>query len=199
MKTPKDTLFSRFTKKYPLVHMTAALTLLTVVVALALGFVHAQTAPVLEKLQEETLREAISQVLPGGVESESLTAEAWPAMVRSVRAVKDGAGALCGFAVETTPSGFAGEVRLLVGVSDEGVVTGVAVLDMKETPNLGTKVRSDEFLKQFIGKESGMELGSGAEDVHAITGATISSKAVHEGVKAAVAAVLQYTGGGASE
>ena len=191
--------FHLLTQKYPVAHMTLTLLLLTAIVAFALGFVNAQTAPVIEALQIEALMKAVSGVIPGAEGDPKILEGEWARPVKSVRESYNSAGELLGYAVEVAPGGFGGAIRMLVGLSPDGTVTGVTVLDMKETPNLGTKVRGEEFLEQYNGRGSGFKMGSGQEDVQAISGATVSSQATYEGVKAAIATVLQITEGGASE
>jgi electron transport complex protein RnfG len=141
----------------------------------------------------------VAEVVPGTAAFETLQAESWPKLVKSVRECRDAAGGLLGFAVETAPSGFGGAIRLLVGVDTRGLVTGVTVLDMKETPNLGTKTNDPSFLSLFVGKGSGFGLGPGEAEVQAISGATVSSGAVASGVRAGISAALQITQGEGAE
>ncbi|MDR3206748.1 MAG: FMN-binding protein [Oscillospiraceae bacterium] len=191
----RETGFEPFLKKHPILHMAGALLALTAFVAFLLGLIHTQTAPVIARLQAETLEAAVSGVVPGTASFQPLQADSWPKLVKSVRECRDETGALLGFAVETAPSGFGGTISLLVGVDPEGVVTGVSILDMKETPNLGTKTDDPSFLSRFVGKSVGFKLGPGAGDVQAISGATVSSTAVAGGVAAGIAAALQITQG----
>ena len=192
---PEESAVSRFANKYPVVYMTLTLLLLTAVVAFALGFVHEQTDPVIKERQKQELVASVSTVVPDSTDSAPLEGYAFASEVSSARVAYGDAQKTLGYAIEVTPNGFGGAIRMLVGVSPEGVVTGVVVLDMKETPNLGTKTREKSFLDQFIGKEHDFKMGPG-QDVQAITGATVSSKAVSAGVSAAIAAVLLITQGG---
>ena len=75
----------------------------------------------------------------------------------------------------------------MVGVSNEGKVTGLAVENMQETRGLGANALSDEnFLAQFLLTGGDAEVGS---NIDALTGATVSSKAVTKAVNSAVAYV----------
>ena len=86
--------------------------------------------------------------------------------------------------VETCTDGYAGEVVLLVGVDNDGTVTGLTVRQMEETWGLGARALTDaDFLIQFLGTDGTAEVGG---NVDAITGATVTSKAVTRGVNAAV-------------
>ena len=80
--------------------------------------------------------------------------------------------------------GYAGDITMLVGVSNEGTVTGLVVRDLSETYGLGANALSDvDFLAQFLWTEGDAEVGT---NVDAITGATVTSKAVARSVNSAV-------------
>ncbi len=183
--------------KQPMPRMTLTLFLITAVAALLLGFVYSQAQPLIDKHHEGALRAAISEVLPGAdTEPEPVTGDSFPDMIRSVYKLTQG-GNLLGYAVEAAPTGFSGAISLMVGVGPDGGVTRVLVVDMSETPGVGTRV-SDEawFLEQFAGRGDGA-LSLGADGVQVITNATVSSTAVANGVQAAVrtaSALMRATG-----
>ena len=92
-----------------------------------------------------------------------------------------------GFVVETKTYGYADEITMLVGVCNDGTVTGLCVKDMHETFGLGFNALTDwEFLAQFLRTEGDAEVGT---NIDAITGATVTSKAVARSVNSAVAFV----------
>ncbi len=84
------------------------------------------------------------------------------------------------------PSGYGGAIAVRVGFDNDFKVKGVRILEHNETPGLGAKIKDAPFLDQFKGK-SGNELylkkynKEGTLD--AVTGATISSKAVSDGIR----------------
>ena len=113
-----------------------------------------------------------------------------------------------GFVVETVTYGYAGEITMLVGVNNEGKVTGLVVSEAHETPGLGNNALTDHvFLSQFLNKSGSFEVGTSGADafsgatetasvaggeavsVDAMTGATVTSKAVVRCVNSAVAYV----------
>ena len=100
-------------------------------------------------------------------------------------AVQPGDSVLLGYAVESVGNGFGGEIRTMVGFDVDGSVRGVRIISMSETPGVGTKTQSDDFLSRFIGKSKEMTVGV---DVDGITGATRSSKGVTEAVNNAIKA-----------
>lgn len=89
-----------------------------------------------------------------------------------------------GFVVETVTAGYAGEITMLVGVSKDGHVTGLQVRDMQETLGLGANALTDwHFLVQFLNTSADADVGT---NVDAITGATVTSRAIARSVNSAV-------------
>ncbi|NPV53315.1 MAG: RnfABCDGE type electron transport complex subunit G [Firmicutes bacterium] len=95
-----------------------------------------------------------------------------------------------GVAVRVAPAGYGGPIESIVGISLDGVVQGVTVINQQETPGLGANVASQDFEGRFKGKVAGspVKLTKDGGDIQALTGATISSRAVTKGVEAALRA-----------
>ncbi|MFH1709533.1 MAG: RnfABCDGE type electron transport complex subunit G [bacterium] len=91
-----------------------------------------------------------------------------------------------GYAFRVSPKGYGGTIDMVVGIDLKGRVAGLKILSMKETPGLGIKASEPGFLKQFTGKTSRSPLKA-KKDIDAITGATITSQAIADGVKQALA------------
>ncbi len=89
-----------------------------------------------------------------------------------------------GYAGKTTAQGYGGPVEVTVGIAPEGPLKGIYVggANFKETEGLGSKAKEEPFLGQFAGKQPPMTLG---DNVDAISGATVTSRAVAEGVNTA--------------
>lgn len=90
-----------------------------------------------------------------------------------------------GKTVLVSPRGYGGPIEMLVGIDEKGRVSGVKILNQRETPGLGANIVKPEFLKQFVGKSVSDPLIP-KKDIDAITGATISSRGVCEGVREAL-------------
>ena len=89
-----------------------------------------------------------------------------------------------GYVIGTQTYGYAGYIQMLIGVHNDGYVTGLQVRDMEETYGLGAEALSDwEFLAQFLRNEGDAEVGS---NIDAISGATVTSKAIARSVNSAV-------------
>lgn len=95
---------------------------------------------------------------------------------------------LSGYVVALTQKGYGGDITLTVGVDLEGIVTGVAVGSHQETAGLGAKAAEPEFRNRFVGKSTVKVVkGAGGDgEISALTGATITSKAVAGGVNEAI-------------
>lgn len=136
----------------------------------------------------------------GNQAEQEILAQAMPTAVfrtetpyRSPDAVSISAGysadnELVGYCVEVQTPGFGGVITMTVGVNLNGQVTGVAVTDHKETLDMGTQALEDDYLDQFVGKSGTVRL-SGANSVDAVSGATVTSKAILTGVNQALAVV----------
>ena len=168
--------------------LAGTLFLITAVVAALLACVNAVTAPVIEELNAEKTQEAISAVLPGGFDTEITD---YTDATGIVSKVYQGAN---GYAVEVGPGGFDNTITMMVGVDNEGKVLGISVVSHTETAGLGAvsaaKTSAGEnFRGQFVGMSGSLSVSKDGGSVEAITGATITSRAICDGVNAALACV----------
>ena len=131
--------------------------------------------------REKELQAKMQTILPG---STTFTEEAYDGEDTNIQFVYKGE---TGFVVGTRTAGYAGDIAMLIGVSSEGAVTGLQVRNMEETFGLGGEALCDwEFLAQFLNTQGDAEVGV---NVDAISGATVTSKAVARSVNSAVAFV----------
>lgn len=112
----------------------------------------------------------------------------------------DSNGSLIGYAITSSAKGYGGAIQVMTGVNLDGEVTGVEILEMSETAGLGMNAAKEEFRKQFLGKILGIEVSTATNKassdnaIDALTGATITSKAVTQAVNLALTLYGQ-TGG----
>ncbi len=95
---------------------------------------------------------------------------------------------IIGYIFTTSSKGYGGEVRIVTGISPDGLVLGVVPVLLNETPGLGMKTASEDYLNQYVGKSEsiGVVKSNPKENtIQAISGATISSRAVTEAVNTA--------------
>jgi electron transport complex protein RnfG len=172
-----------------ILRLTATLLAICAVVALALAGVNAITAKKIAENKEQKTKEALQQVLPGAAVFEEISFTDASGLVTKV--YQDPA---VGYAVEVAPNGFGGAITMMVGVSFEGKVLGISIISHAETPGLGAVAAAGTdkgvaFREQFKGLISGITVGDGENQIAAISGATISSKAVANGVNVALECV----------
>ena len=167
-----------------------ALTLLaiTAVVAAALAGVNSITAPAIAELTAQKTQEAIEAVLPGGGE----VVEDVPAVALVSKVYASDTG----YAVEVTPGGFDNTITMMVGVDTEGKVLGISIISHTETAGLGAVAAAgtpagESFRGQFVGTSGSVSVTKDGGEMDAITGATITSRAICVGVNAALECVAQ--------
>jgi electron transport complex protein RnfG len=166
---------------------------ITAVAALVLAVVNALTADTIAQREEAERHAAMVSVAPGADVFSQLYSE--DDTIDSITGAYSGT-TFVGYCVQVSPNGFGGAISLMVGVDDGGAVTGVAILSHSETPGLGARADSPDFLDQFIGKSGAITVNTGSNAIDGLTGATITSKAVTSGVNAALTAVLNYNAEG---
>ncbi|NLW91650.1 MAG: RnfABCDGE type electron transport complex subunit G [Syntrophomonadaceae bacterium] len=107
------------------------------------------------------------------------------------------AGDLIAYIVPAESKGYAGAVKLLVAVSPDNKVLKYTIIESKETPGLGDKAAKSPFIDQFPGKNAGeLTVDKDGGTIQAISGATITSRAVTKAVKLAVEEAATITKGG---
>ncbi len=167
------------------------LLLISAIAAAALGFVNSATKGPIEETQRladiETRKSLLSEA-DAFEERDIESPETYPVLTEVYVGTKDGAP--CGYTFKTTPKGYAGPVEVLIGIDQNGAITGVNIGTNTETPGLGSKAADEKFKGQYIGKETILNViksGTPKEDeISAISGATITSKAVTSGVNEAL-------------
>lgn len=96
---------------------------------------------------------------------------------------KNSSGNTVGYVITVTQKGYGGNMQVMVGINEDGKVSGVSILSHSETPGLGAKTAEEGFLSQFTGLSDEAEVG---DEIDGITGATVSSRAVTEAVNNAI-------------
>lgn len=111
----------------------------------------------------------------------------------------DKGGKTVAYVIPAETKGYGGPIEMLVAVTTEGKVINYSIITAKETPGLGDNASKEPFESKFRGKGSSdlvvTKDPTQTKNIQAMTGATITSKAVTKGVKAAVDEVVQFVGG----
>ena len=151
-------------------------------VGILLGLTFGLQKVAVAKAEAEHLK-IMQTLLP---DSKSFVVKPYTGKDANIRSVHKSEGH--GYVIETVTMGYAGEIRMLIGVSENGNVTGLVVREMNETSSLGMNALNDvDFLGQFLNVDSKVQINT--DGVDAITGATVTSKAVVRCVNSAVAYV----------
>ena len=181
------------TKKATVLYvLRLALTLLLIcgAVAAALAGVNSITAPIIRTAKNQKSQAAIEAVLPGGGQATIFTDD-----TGLVRAVYESE---IGYAVKVVPTGFNGPIEMMVGVDKEGNVLAVSIISQTETAGLGAVAAADvgagkTFREQFVGVSGSIAVSKDGGSIDAITGATITSRAICDGINAALACVARQS------
>ncbi len=171
--------------------------LITAISACVLAIINNITAPIIEKNTTDKQELAMKSVNENAVRFEKADMSALALVdlqcaVSGVYNAVDAQDKTIGYAVMVSTGGYGGEILLTVGIDTDLKVTGIDIISHSETPGLGAKCIKAEFKNQFIGKGADIQVvKSGAKDnqIDAITSATITSKAVTNGVNTAISAV----------
>lgn len=170
-----------------ILRLTLTLLLITAVVAGLLAFVNELTAGRIDGLTRQKAEQAMREVLPA--QDYTPLDAALPQGVTEAYRAGD-----AGYVVRVAPNGFGGAIDLMVGVNADGTVNGVAVIAHSETASLGANCTREEFRAQYAGGAGPFAVGQDGGTIEALTGATVTSRAVTDGVNAALDFVREVQG-----
>lgn len=179
-------------KESTLINMVVVLFVTTLVAGLTLGYVNDLTLEPKARARLAKKANALKTVLP------AFDNDPVPAVIR----VKSGSSrdsieiypafrgnGFAGAAVTgASEKGYSGLVKLMVGFLPDGTINNIEVLEQKETPGLGTKMKGEKFLRQFRGKDPSsfnLKVEKDGGGVDALAGATISTRAFSEATQQA--------------
>ncbi|MDD4980617.1 MAG: RnfABCDGE type electron transport complex subunit G [Candidatus Omnitrophica bacterium] len=95
---------------------------------------------------------------------------------------------IIGTVFKASAKGYSSQIETMAGVTSDGKITNIKILNQNETPGLGSRVAQPAFTSQFSNKDI-----RGLSEVQAITGATISSKAVMDSVREKLKDIQELT------
>lgn len=158
-----------------------------------LAAVYDHSSGVIAEREARAVKEALSRVLPGASRFQAMDPAKLAGESKRTKGVwvgTDGEGKTVGWAVLSQAPGYGDVLKILVGIGPDGRTTGVEVMYAAgETKDVGTKVTEPAFLEQFRGLKAPVELAAGRKaepgEIQAISGATISSQGVLDGVNQA--------------
>ncbi len=164
------------------------LTSVTLLSGIVLAVANTAFAERIEANRKAAFERSLAQVFSG---SDSATFERLAVDATSVHMATAEDGVVLGYAVAVDTPGYGGTIRLLVGVGpDLTTIMGLAVVENIETPGLGARIEEEWFRRQFEGLDARREItyvknrapAPGTNGIEAISGATISTRAVVSGI-----------------
>ena len=193
-----------------------ALTLITLVAGVALGGVYEITKDPIAKQEAQAKAEAYEQVFTDAAAFEEvemddtliqtirdqLDQEGYKAQsIEEVMRAEDQSGETLGDAFTVvTSEGYGGDIQFSMGVQNDGTLNGISILSIGETAGLGMNADTPAFKDQFVGKqvEKLQYTKNGAtqdDEINAISGATVTTNAMTNGVNAGLCAFRVMEGG----
>jgi len=159
--------------------MITALMVVGVISGIVLVFVYRYAVPRIEINVKNETSKAIKNIFPDAAQVDDTGGG-------KIFTVKDKAGKSLGYAFLGEGNGYQGTIKLLAGISEDlSAMKGMEVLESQETPGLGAEISTDKFRSQFKGLSLSHEIEYVKNkkpekpfEIEAITGATISSRAV---------------------
>ena len=180
---------------------------ITLIAGLLLGAAHQVTLEPIQKQQEKEKQESCQNVFPEAVSFEEVTmsdaeqAELTAALIGhgfeaqtidELLLAKDASGATIGLVeIISTTEGYGGGMQFSMGIASDGTTKGISFLSLSETAGLGMRADTDDFKNQFKDKNveafSYTKSGASADDeIDALSGATLTTNAVTNGVNAGI-------------
>ena len=194
------------------------LTAITLIAGLMLGFVYQITKEPIAKAQAAATQAAYEAVFPTAAsfeELEGFNSEEASKYVQengyadddiiACLTAKDASGNALGYVITVTShAGYGGDITFSMGITNEGVLNGYSITDISETAGLGMKSTEEKFMSQFANKALGIyevtkQSPASDTEIQAISGATITSKAVTYGVDAGITYYQSLVGGASNE
>ena len=186
-------------------NLTVKLLIICVVISLLLAVVNRVTEPIIETNNQKSFQSSMGQVLPEAASFTEIDAEKLKDFTPTESGVKvesvyaaDGGG----YVVSTVCSeGYGGDIEIMAGIDSELKIKQVKIMSLSETPGLGAKAQNTDFITQYNGLGGKISVvknqTSSGDEIQAISGATITSKAVTKAVNAALEAAEYAKGGDA--
>lgn len=190
-----------------IVKFAVTLGLIAALTGFALAIVYQITKPVIEAQDLKALQQGLEEIFPGDYEFVKLekpipTTDQSVQIVASYLVKDKSTQKTVGMVADVVVPGSQAPIEMLVGVKSNGDVSGVRIIKMNETAGLGANAENPTyyvdkknkitFLGQFINKNVLKDKLIPKQDITAITGATITSRAVSTGVKVAGEAIVSY-------
>lgn len=164
------------------------LTVICVVAAVLLAATNLMTKDVIQENANRAKYETLTAMMPAAKDFEEQES--------GIIIGKDAGGQVVGYALAAVTQGFGGEVETTVCALPDGTIGGISVggSNFAETAGLGARAKEPEFQAQFAGKSAPVALTKDGGEIDALSGATITSRAVIKGVNQAMEGIAAEAG-----
>lgn len=173
------------------------LTVISAVCAAVLAYVNSLTEGPIKNIASLKANAAALAVMPAGTKAIDTRDDASePGSKLFIGYSDEAKKTVVGYAVPgLSKNGYGGAIRLMVGLTVKREVVTYKTLAANETPGLGSKLNEPAFVKQFAGKPgAALKVNKDGGDIDAITGATITSRAVCDAIANACSRIDQLEG-----
>ena len=198
-----------------IVHDALILTAFTLVLGFILALVYGITKPSIDAANLATAQAAYQEVFSDADSFEAMdydkdaadslvSAAGYSDTIDDIQTALDASGNTLGYVITVTAKdGSQGSITFSVGIQNDGTVNGYSITDISETPGLGMKAEDEEFYSQFEGKNVDSftvvkSAPTADNEIESISGATITSKAMANGVNACLVYFQNVLAGGAN-
>lgn len=178
---------------------TVSLFIICAVVTLLLAVTNSVTKPKIAELQAETENKTKAAVLSSADSFSDALTVTMNGKEYTYYKGYDSSDALTGYVFTTVSKGYGGDIIVMVGINSDSSVSGIEYLSISETAGLGMNAQKDSFKEQFKGKSGEISVSKNApaeNEIQALTGATITSKAVTSAVNDALKLFEEVNGNG---
>ena len=174
-----------------IVKLTLILFLVCAIVAGILGGINELTkGPIAEQKAIKTAKAYAAVLASDGYEPVDSAKYSEDPTIDAVEKASNGSG----YVVQTTFSGAQGSITMVVGVDNDYKCTGISIISHSETSGLGANASKESFRSQFVGKSGELAVSKDGGEIDALTGATITSRAVTSGVNTALVVASEMQG-----
>lgn len=165
----------------------------------ALAFTNEITLPIINVMEAENAQAARAEVMAA---ADDITEKVDDDLLAKINEVCEGKiaeayvakanGEVCGYTFQVLENGFGGQITVMVGVDANGTITGMKVTKHSETAGLGAKSTDPVWASQFVGHNADetLKVVKDGGNIDALTGATITSRAVTRAANKALEAFL---------
>ncbi len=169
------------------------------VAASLLGVVYNITKPIIDENFAIAQQNAMQKVVPSATDFKEVKNLNIENSIKGLNVAYNTSGDIVGYVVSSSPSGYGGQIDMMVGFDTNANINHIDVIRHSETPGLGALITTDSFKSQFDNKSGELYVTKSTtpseQEISAITSSTITTRAVVNGTNDATNLITNYIGG----